>query len=63
MPNDILHDAAAALGRKGGKSRSAEKVAASRANGRKNIKRTATPASATEKMNNFSPLLITRKEQ
>jgi hypothetical protein len=38
MTDDILRQAAAALGKKGGRSRSATKVAASRENGRKNIK-------------------------
>jgi hypothetical protein len=38
MSDDILRQAASALGKKGGKSRSAAKVAASRENGRKNIK-------------------------
>jgi hypothetical protein len=38
MSDDILRQAAAAMGKKGGKSRSAAKVAASRENGRKNIK-------------------------
>lgn len=65
MSDDILHDAAAALGRKGGKSRSAAKIAASRANGQKNKPKTATaqvpetvPVSSVEKPNLFTPVLI-----
>jgi hypothetical protein len=44
MTDDILRNAAAALGRKGGQSKSAAKVAASRANGLKNRnKKSAIP--------------------
>jgi hypothetical protein len=65
MTDDILRQAAAALGKKGGKSRSAAKIAASRANGRKNIKPAAAPVqesapvSAVETPNLFAPVLLT----